>query len=96
MAKLYKVTEWEDPLGKWWSNNVQELATISAKWWVPARMLNMSLTDYILMLKNEYNANIISYHPDSDVLIFNWTNYADCHKYTLFINAKARKLNYIV
>ena len=81
MAHVYKVDEWQSPTGKWW---------------VPARMLGMSLTDYILLLKDEFKADIESYYEPTDVLLFSWKKQTDCHRYVLWINAVARKANYIV
>ena len=96
MAHLYKVSEWKSPTGKWYCNDLQDLAGISGKWWVPARMLGISLTDYIVALKTSFNATIVEYHKSTDVLIFYWDNYADLHKYALWINEKAKKANFMV
>ena len=97
MAHLYKVTEWQSGSGSWWySNDVSDLAGPSAKWWAAARLLDMSLTDYILMLKNEFNAIVETYNSETDYLHVKWSNYADCHRYTLFINKKARDKNFMV
>ena len=96
MSHIYKVQEWQNPIGKWYCNDVSDLAGISGKWWIPARLLKLALTDYILLLKNEYHANIINYNKESDVLIFNWDNYQDCHRYVLYINRVARETNFKV
>lgn len=96
MAHLYKTQSWQSQSGKWYCNDVSDLAGIAGKWWVPARLLGMSLTDYVLLLKDNFKANIAAYYPDTDVLIFNWDNYAEAHKYELWINSMARKANFIV
>jgi hypothetical protein len=96
MKKLYKVNEWEDGTGKWRCNDTQDLSSVACKWWVPARILNISLTDYILLLKNNFKANIEGYYEPTDILTFSWENYASCHKYVLFINAAAKKANFII
>lgn len=96
MAHLYKVTEWEGGSGRWYVNDVADLAGPSAKWWTPARMLNMSLTDYIIMLKDQFNATIVSYNRDTDALIFYWDTYVAAHKYVLWINKIARQQNFMV
>lgn len=90
---LYKVSNWKSGSGRWYCNDVTDLAGISAKWWVPARFLNLSLTDYILLLKDKFNATIVQYYGPTDVLIFYWDNYEDCNKYTKWINAEARRAN---
>lgn len=96
MAHLYKVTEWQSPSGNWYCNDTADLCGVSGKWWIPARMLNMTFTDYILMLRREYHANIVRYNESTDCLIFYWDNYADCHRYVLYINREARKRKFMV
>ena len=96
MTHLYKSSEWQGSSGKWYCNDVSDLAGISGKWWVPARLLNISLTDYILLLKEKFNATIELYNEDTDVLIFYWDKYSDCHRYMLWINAEARKKKFFI
>ena len=95
MAHLYKVSEWQGTSGKWYCNDVADLAGPSAKWYTPARMLGISLCDYVLLLKNEFKVSSMKYNPDTDVLIFSWDKQADCHKYVLWINKMARKANFM-
>lgn len=85
-----KYTEWQSASGNWYSGDVTDLAHGSNFWWHPARMLNMELTDYILWLKNEFNAYSFFYNPESNILLWKWKK-EDCHKFTLFINKKARQ-----
>ena len=96
MAHLYKVSEWQGGSGKWYCNDVTDLAGVSGKWWIPARMLGIPLTDYILLLKEKFNVTIVEYYKPTDVLIFHWDKYSECHKYVLWINAEARKRKYMV
>ena len=100
MAHLYKCSEWTDSTKKWYVADTSDLANNSAAWWIPARILGLSLTDYILLLKNEYNANIVGWYPNSNngksLLIFNWNNYNDAHKYLLYINRIARNKNWTI
>ena len=96
MGHQLKYTEWQSASGKWYCNDTADLSGVSGKWWVPARMLNMTLTDYILMLRNDYNANIIKYSESTDYLHFNWDKQVDCHKFVLFINREARNRKFMV
>lgn len=96
MAHIYEASEWQSPTGKWYCNDVKDLAGISGKWWVPARMLGLTLEEYILMLKNEYNVTTMSYYMPTDCLIFSWDSYADCHRFKLYINRVARNKKYMV
>ena len=96
MAHLYKTSTWQGSSGKWYCNDITDLSGCSAKWWVPARILGMKLSDYILLLKDIFNANICKYNSNTDVLLFFWDNQSDANKYKLWINDKAKKANFMV
>ena len=96
MAHLYKVSQWQSASGRWYCNDVADLAGPSAKWWIPARLLNISLNDYILLLKDRFNADIILYNEENDVLIFSWKKESDAHRYLLWINRKSREQKFMV
>ena len=91
MSHLMKYTEWESATG-WHCGDVSDLAHGSNFWWHPARMLNIELTDYILMLKDKFHAVNFSY--ENNVLLWNWKNYSDCHNFVLFINREAKKRSF--
>lgn len=99
MAHLLKVSEWT--IGnKWYVADVSDLANDSSAWWHPARMLGLSLEDYIMLLINEYHATIVKWCPESNnnksLLIFNWDKYSDAHRYLLDINRNARNKNWTI
>jgi len=96
VTHILKYSEWQSGSGRWYANDVENLAGISGKWWIPARMLGMSLTDYILLLKDVFNADIHAYNEVTDTLVFSWRNYNDAHRFVLWINQKARKAKYMV
>lgn len=94
MSHLLKFTEWESN-GKWHCNDVSDLGHGSGYWWHPARMLNISLTDYVLLLKDKFHAVNFKF-PNQNILLWEWQSYSDCHKFTLFINTEARKRKYFI
>lgn len=97
MAHLYKLSEWQSSSGNWWyCEDVSDLAGPSAKWWAPARVLGLSLTDFILLLRDKYHATIGKYNPDTDYLDIKWVSYSDMHKYVLYVNKVARSKNFMV
>lgn len=96
MAHIYECSEWQSASGRWYCNDTKDLAGISGKWWVPARMLGLSLEDFILLLKNEFKVSNMTYCKETDCLVFYWEKYADCHKYKLFINKMAKRGNFMV
>lgn len=95
MSHLLKYTEWEQN-GKWYSGDISDLAHGSNFWWLPARMLEMELTDYVLLLKDKFHAQNFRYLSEPNLLLFDWKNYSDCHKFTLYINNEARKRKFFI
>lgn len=100
MAHLYKASEWQSPTGRWFVDDTSDLANDSAAWWIPARILGLSLVDYVNLLINEYHATIDKWCPDSNdgksLLLFHWDKYADAHRYLLYINRIARNKNWTI
>lgn len=94
MSHIMKYTEWESN-GNWYSRDVSDLAHNSDAWWLPARMFNISLTDYIKILKNDYHAFDFHYFQDENVLLWKW-NYNDCHRFTLWINREACNRKFMI
>lgn len=92
MSNIFKASEWQDYNGYWHVADVSDLAHNSAGWWVPARLLEMPLDTFIMMLKDEYHAELQYFHsnPDNPIVLYRWKNYADAHKYLLYINRVAR------
>lgn len=94
MARPYKATEYQDAIGKWHVGEYSDLAHYSNGWWVPARFLGISLEDWVLKLKNEFHATITAFYPTTpcgvSLLLYEWGNYADAHKFLLWLNKQAR------
>jgi len=99
MAHLYKVTEWKQG-SSWSAGDTSDLAHDSNLWYIPPRMLGISLEDWILKLKNEFNATGFHFYPKANggksLLIYHWENYNDCHRYVLWINKKSREGNWTI
>ena len=96
MSHILKYTEWQSPTGYWHATDVSDLAHGSGSWWHVPRMLQISLTDYILFLKEKYNAINFHYNLEYNVLLWDWENYNDCHKFILFINKEAQKRKFFI
>ena len=95
MAHLLKYKEWETPYG-WHTGDTTDLANGSNFWWYPARMLEISPVDYVLLLINEFHVDSIRYFKESNVLTFYWKKYSDCNKFTKFINQEAIKRKFMI
>lgn len=94
MAHIYKMEEWECN-GRWYCGDVSALAANSNLWWYVPRILDISPVDYVLLLKDKFNATGFKYSTSSDVLIFHFNSLADCRKFKNYVNQKARHKNFV-
>lgn len=92
---LLKYTEWESASG-WHCGDVSDLAHGSNSWWYPARAMRISIEDYILLLKDKFHAKNFVYFKDKNLLLWQWENYIDCHKFCLVVNAAARQNKFMI
>lgn len=95
-AKLLKYTEWDDGFGNWHCNDVSDLCSVRALWWTPARMLNISPAEYVQLLIDKFHPDKIKYFEDTNVLVYSWRKQADMRIFKNWLNAQARKYNYVV
>lgn len=95
MSHLLKLTEWESPTG-WHCGDTSDLANGSGYWWHIPRMLGIELSDYIFLLKDNFHATNFSYNKEKNVLLWHWKNYADCHKFVLYVNKKSRERSFFI
>lgn len=96
MAHLYKETVWKSGSGRYFSGDVEDLAHGSGRWWIPCRVLKMAPVDFILLLKNEFNASNFSYNREKNMLLYSWEQEKDANKYKNWINSMAKKANAII
>ena len=91
--RIYKVEEWQNG-SKWYAGDQSDLTHGSNMWYIPARMLRITFEEWILKLINEFHASV-KFSPTANngkgFLSVSWDSYADCHRYTLWINKKARE-----
>jgi len=91
------MSEWQSGAGElWYCGDVEDLGNNSGAWWIPARMLGMKLDDYVEMLVNVFKVDFIKYNIKHNVLIFAWESQSNMRKYKNWINAAARKANFII
>lgn len=95
-AKLLKYVEWQDASGNWLCNDTSDLCSPRALWWTPARMLGISPAEYVKLLIEKFHPDRIKYNQEANVLIYSWKNISDQRKFKNWLNAEARKHNYII
>ena len=93
--QLLKYVEWGET-GAWYCNDTSDLCSVRALWWTPARMLNISPAEYVQLLIERFHPDKIKYSEEHDVLIYSWRKQADMRAFKNWLNAEARKRNYIV
>lgn len=93
---LYKATSWQGGSGRWYCNDVSDLAGVRGLWWIPPRILGISPAAYVEILIKDFNVTTISYNEEKNFLYFCWDNSVDCNRYKNWINKMARQANFIV
>ena len=97
MAHLLRYEEWN--IGEQWycgdHTEFPHKGSICSLWWAPARMLNMSLDDYVKMLIEEFKVDKIKYFEDTDVLVYSWSSQSQMRIFKNWINRKAREHQFI-
>ena len=91
---LVQLTRWQSASGKWYVNDVKNLAGRSAKWYTPMRILNLSIEDYINLLLYTFHAKGVYYYAPTDYLSFYFSTENDAKAFCLYINRYARYNNY--
>lgn len=100
MAHLLRYEEWEIN-GNWYCNDTKELScknSIASLWYAPVRMLGITPSEYVQLLIEKFEVDSISFsdkHWDYGVLTFSWKSQSKMRKFKNFINAEARKRNFI-
>ena len=90
---LYQLSCWGST-GRWYVNDVKNLAGRSAKWYVPMRILNLSIEDYINLLIGTFHAKGLYYYAPTDYLSFYFLNEKDAKAFCSYVNKFARYNNY--
>lgn len=75
---------------KWHIANVKGVGTITNKWWFPARMLNMSLEDYLSMLVTYKSVNL-DYSIETDTLVIAFDEERDARALKKQLNTLVRQ-----
>ena len=92
---LMKYTEWQGARS-WYCGDTLDPKSIGAKWWAPARMLNISPAEFVQLLIDKFHPDFIKYDEERDVLVYSWRKQADMRLFKNWLNAQARKHNFNV
>lgn len=90
---LYQMTCWGSH-GRWYVNDVKNLGGQSGKWYVPMRILNLSIEDYIKLLLHTFHVEGLKYYEHTDCLFFYFLTEKDAKAFCSYVNRYARYNNY--
>lgn len=90
---ILKYSEWENG-GRWYTNDIEDIVKSHPYWWYAKNVLNLSATDFVLLLRDKFNASHFFYQ--NDVLVYSFDTQEQARKFKNYINAAARKMNYII
>lgn len=96
MAHLLRYSEWQSASGNWHCNDVEDLGHGSGYWWHPARMLGMTPAAYVKMVIEDFKPDEIRHSQDCSYVGWSWQSQAQMKKFKNWINAEARKRNFMV
>ena len=90
---LFELTCWDQD-GLYRCNDIKNFKGRSAKWYVPMRILNLSVEDYIDLLINKFHATGVKYNRQTDCLLFYFIKEIDAKSYCSYVNKKAKAMHY--
>lgn len=96
MAHVYKASLWQGGSGKWYVGDVEDLGNNSGVWWIPAHILGITISDYVKKLIFEWGVSECKYDINHNYLHFSWDKESLARKYKNYINAEARKKNFLI
>jgi len=89
---LFQLSYWEMS-GRFYCNDIKNLPGRSSKWYTVMRMLELSIEEYIELLKS-YHAEGFRYSEETNCLIFSFAKEKDVKSFTNYINKQAKIKNY--
>lgn len=93
---ILKYVEWQSESGLWFCNDTAALASWGSKWWAPARMLSISPAEFVQLLYDKFHPDMMQYSKETDTLIYAWKSQTQMRLFKNWLNAQARKYNFLV
>lgn len=93
---IYKQEEWQDATGYWHSNCVSNLSEGSSAWHLPARILGVTPEQFLTLLFEKYKPDRFFFDKEKCLCFWSWKDQQVMRKYKNFINAEARKRNFLI
>lgn len=90
---VYKLQEFQGASGLWYVGTPTILTKYAHLWHLPALVLDLPLTDFIIELQDKYSAEV---YYKGNFVGYRWEKQSDMRKFKNAINKKAREINFIV
>ena len=92
---LYHLDEWQSTGTKiWYCEHTSSYPQGVQKWVVPARILGLSVDDFLRMLIKDFKPDVITVKKDGSFVSWGWSKQSEMRKFKNFINSEARKKNF--
>ena len=91
---LYKCTEWQSASGIWYCEHTDSFPKDVQKWVVPARILGVSVDEFLKLLIEKFKPDHIYYSADGSFVSWGWSKQSEMRKFKNWINAESRRKNY--
>lgn len=92
---LYHLDEWQSTGTKiWYCEHTSSYPQGVQKWVIPARVLNMSVDDFLRMLIKDFKPDVITVKKDGSFVSWGWSKQSEMRKFKNFMNSEARKKNF--
>ena len=88
MAHILKYDTWQNG-DNWYCGDINAIGQQGNQWYVPARLLGLSLDKYVAFLIAVFDANILGFNGKT--LVYNFKTFSAADKFCKYINAKAEK-----
>ena len=91
---LYRLEEWQGASGVWYCEHTSSFPANVEKWVIPARVLNMSVDDFLRMLIKDFKPDVITVKEDGSFASWGWSKQSEMRKFKNWMNAKSRAVNF--
>ena len=92
---LFHLDEWQSTGTKiWYCEHTSSYPQGVQKWVVPARVLNMSVDDFLRMLIKDFKPDVITVKKDGSFVSWGWSKQSEMRKFKNWMNAKSRAINF--
>lgn len=92
---LFHLDEWQSTGTKiWYCEHTSSYPQGVQKWVIPARVLNMSVDDFLRMLIKDFKPDVITVKKDGSFVSWGWKSLTAMRKYKNWMNAQSRAVNF--